>query len=119
MSVAGAYIVLVIGLMVWCKYVRRSRKLPIGDGKLYFPICCQTCKVIICTGKIDNGDMENQELKPTENGITGAGPSKTILNGVESHKEGQKSDGADTCNSQASNQSKKSKTSYDKYVEKL
>lgn len=58
--------------------------------------------------------MENQELKPTENG-SGPGPSKTALNGVESHKEGQKSDGADTCNSQASNQSKKSKTSYDKY----
>ncbi|XP_066148461.1 tyrosine-protein kinase-like otk [Euwallacea fornicatus] len=95
MSVAGAYIVLVIGLMVWCKYVRRSRKLPIGDGKL------------------ENGDVENQELKTAENGV-GPGPSKRAVNGIESSKEGQRSDGADTCNSQASGQSKRSKTSYDK-----
>lgn len=95
MSVAGAYIVLVIGLMIWCRYRRRSRKLPIADGKL------------------ENGDLEHQELKANENG-TGPGPSKTAMNGVETHKEGQKSDGADTCNSQGSNQSKKSKTSYDK-----
>lgn len=33
MSVAGAYIVLVIGLMVWCRYRRRSRKLPVTDGE--------------------------------------------------------------------------------------
>lgn len=33
MSVAGAYIILVIGLMIWCRYRRRSRKLPIADGK--------------------------------------------------------------------------------------
>jgi PTK7 protein tyrosine kinase 7 len=32
MSVAGAYIILVIGLMVWCRYRRRSRKLPVTDG---------------------------------------------------------------------------------------
>uniref|UniRef100_A0AAR5QBM0 Tyrosine-protein kinase-like otk n=1 Tax=Dendroctonus ponderosae TaxID=77166 RepID=A0AAR5QBM0_DENPD len=95
MSVAGAYIVLVVGLMVWCKYVRRSRKLPIADAKL------------------ENGDMENQELKTAENGIELA-PSNRGPNGIEAHKEGQKSDGADTCNSQASNQSKKSKHSYDK-----
>ncbi|XP_050311657.1 tyrosine-protein kinase-like otk [Anthonomus grandis grandis] len=95
MSVAGAYIVLVIGLMVWCRYRRKSRKLPIGDGKL------------------DNGDMENQELKAAENGVV-PGPSKCALNGIETHREGQRSDGAETCNSQASGQSKKSKSSYDK-----
>lgn len=66
-------------------------------------------------GKLENGEVENQELKATENG-TGPGPSKTAANGIETHKEGQKSDGAETCNSQASNQSKKSKSSYDKYV---
>ncbi|XP_076264901.1 tyrosine-protein kinase-like otk isoform X2 [Rhynchophorus ferrugineus] len=92
MSVAGAYIVLVIGLMIWCRFRRRSRKLPIAD---------------------ENGEMEHQELKANENG-TAPGSSKVTVNGIESHKEGQKSDGAETCNSQGSNQSKKSKTSYDK-----
>ncbi|KAL1516132.1 hypothetical protein ABEB36_000053 [Hypothenemus hampei] len=97
MSVAGAYIILVVGLMVWCKYVRRSRKLPLTDDKL------------------ENGDGDEgqqQELKVAENG-TGCGPSK--VNGVrESHKDGQRSDGGDTCNSQMSNQSKKSKSCYDR-----
>lgn len=32
MSVAAAYIFLVVGLMVWCRYRRKSRKLPITDG---------------------------------------------------------------------------------------
>lgn len=27
MSVAGAYMILVIGLMVWCRYRRKARKL--------------------------------------------------------------------------------------------
>ncbi|XP_060519446.1 tyrosine-protein kinase-like otk [Cylas formicarius] len=96
MSVAGAYIILVIGLMVWCRYRRRSRKLPIADTKL------------------ENGDMEHGEIKTGGENGTGPGPSKPSTNGIETHKEGQKSDGAETCNSQGSTQSKKSKSNYDK-----
>lgn len=30
MSVAGAYMILVIGLMVWCRYRRKARKLELN-----------------------------------------------------------------------------------------
>lgn len=94
MSVAGAYIVLVIGLMVWCRYRRRSRKLPVTD-----------------TAKTENGDIiEHTELK---DGVNGHGPSssaKPDTNGIEI--AAQKSDGAETTHSQGSTHSKKS--NYDK-----
>ncbi|KAG5887633.1 hypothetical protein JTB14_030903 [Gonioctena quinquepunctata] len=93
MSVAGAYIVLVIGLMVWCRYRRRSRKLPLGD-----------------VGKTENGDVEHTELKEALN-ENGSCSSKPKANGIENHKEGQRSDGAETTNSQSSHHSKKSKSS--------
>nr|CAH7727893.1 unnamed protein product [Callosobruchus chinensis] len=98
MSVAGAYIVLVIGLMVWCRYRRRSRKLPMGDAS-----------------KTENGDIEHTELKDTANG-SGTTAPKAKANGIENHKEGQKSDGGETANSQSSKDSKKStkSNSYDK-----
>ncbi|XP_049818560.1 tyrosine-protein kinase-like otk isoform X2 [Aethina tumida] len=96
MSVAGAYIILVVGLMVWCRYRRRSRKLPIGDA-----------------AKTENGDVEHTELKDGTNGHI-PGPSKVETNGIEAHKEGQRSDGAETTHSQSSNNSKKSKSNYDK-----
>ncbi|RZC31861.1 Pkinase Tyr domain containing protein [Asbolus verrucosus] len=96
MSVAGAYIVLVIGLMVWCRYRRRSRKLPVTDAT-----------------KAENGDVDHTELKDGANGHC-PGSSKMDTNGIEALKEGQKSDGAETTHSQSSNQSKKSKSSYDK-----
>ncbi|CAH0547715.1 unnamed protein product [Brassicogethes aeneus] len=96
MSVAGAYIILVVGLMVWCRLRRRSRKLPIGDA-----------------AKTENGDVEHTELKDVTNGHL-PGPSKPEANGVKTHKEGQKSDGAETTHSQSSSNSKKSKCSYDK-----
>lgn len=91
MSVAGAYIVLVIGLMIWCRYRRRSRKLPVSD-----------------TAKTENGDIEHTELK---DGVNGHGPSssKPDTNGIEI---AQKSDGAETTHSQSSSHSKKS--NYDK-----
>ncbi|XP_074038499.1 tyrosine-protein kinase-like otk isoform X2 [Leptinotarsa decemlineata] len=96
MSVAGAYIILVIGLMVWCRYRRRSRKLPLNDGKT------------------ENGDIEHTELKEALCG-NGSDSSKPKANGIENHKEGQRSDGAETTHSQSSNNSKKSKSSnYDK-----
>ncbi|KAJ8952010.1 hypothetical protein NQ318_023450, partial [Aromia moschata] len=64
--------------------------------------------------KTENGDVEHTELKDGANSSS-AGPSKTKVNGIENHKEGQKSDGAETTNSQSSNHSKKSKSSnYDK-----
>lgn len=91
MSVAGAYIVLVIGLMIWCRYRRRSRKLPVTEAT-----------------KTENGDVEHTELK---DGVNGHGPSasKPETNGIEI---AQKSDGAETTHSQSSNHSKKS--NYDK-----
>ncbi|GLV45808.1 off-track [Carabus blaptoides fortunei] len=100
MSVAGAYMILVIGLMVWCRYRRKARKLAANaeDGKV----------------EIGEGDHENTELKENVNGHI-AGPSKPVQNGIDSiHKEGQKSDGGETAHSQSSGHSKKSKTSYDK-----
>ncbi|XP_063911044.1 tyrosine-protein kinase-like otk [Zophobas morio] len=96
MSVAGAYIVLVIGLMVWCRYRRRSRKVPVTDA-----------------AKTENGDLDHAELKDGVNGRC-AGTSKLETNGIESLKDGQKSDGAETTHSQSSSQSKKSKSNYDK-----
>lgn len=42
MSVAGAYIVLVIGLMIWCRYRRRTRKLPVSEGKIKKILCVHT-----------------------------------------------------------------------------
>ncbi|CAG9864509.1 unnamed protein product [Phyllotreta striolata] len=97
MSVAGAYIVLVIGLMVWCRCRRKSRKIPLDD-----------------VGKTENGDLDHTELKEPINGTSSVN-SKTKLNGLDNHKEGQRSDGAETTNSQSSSQSKKSKSSlYDK-----
>ncbi|KRT79751.1 Immunoglobulin, partial [Oryctes borbonicus] len=97
MSVAAAYIILVVGLMVWCRYRRRSRKLPITDS-----------------AKTENGDIEHTELKEAANGC-GPGPSKVESEDPEAtHKEGQKSDGAETTHSQGSSHSKKSKSSFDK-----
>lgn len=96
MSVAGAYIVLVIGLMIWCRYRRRSRKLPVTDN-----------------AKTENGDIEHTELK---DGVNGHGPSSSNAKpdtngGIEI---AQRSDGAETTHSQTSNHSKKS--TYDKLV---
>lgn len=91
MSVAGAYIVLVIGLMIWCRYRRRSRKLPVAEA-----------------AKTENGDVEHTELKDGVNGHA-PGSSKPDANGIE---VAQKSDGAETTHSQSSNLSKKS--NYDK-----
>ncbi|KAF5297401.1 hypothetical protein FQR65_LT01332 [Abscondita terminalis] len=96
MSVAAAYIILVIGLMIWCRYRRRSRKLPIAEA-----------------AKAENGDVDHTELKETANGVV---PSSSHLNGLKAHKDGQKSDGTETAHSQSSAQSKKSKTSYDKIL---
>ncbi|KAF5296174.1 hypothetical protein FQA39_LY12628 [Lamprigera yunnana] len=99
MSVAAAYIILVIGLMIWCRYRRRSRKLPIADAN-----------------KTENGgDADHTELKETANG-TVPSSSQFEKNGLKAHKDGQKSDGTETAHSQSSTQSKKSKTSYDKIV---
>lgn len=89
--------ILVIGLMVWCRYRRKARKLAHNiDG-----------------GKLEGGE-EQTELKETANGQI-AGPSKPVENGIEpAPKEGHKSDGGETAHSQSSGHSKKSKTSYDK-----
>jgi PTK7 protein tyrosine kinase 7 len=64
----------------------------------------------ISATKTENGDLEHTELKDGANGHC----SKLDTNGLEALKEGQKSDGAETTHSQSSNQSKKSKSNYDK-----
>ncbi|KAL3284491.1 hypothetical protein HHI36_018652 [Cryptolaemus montrouzieri] len=92
MSVAAAYIILVVGLMVWCRYRRKSRKTPITEGKA------------------ENGNVEHTELIEDVD----SGSSKKDINKTENHKEGQKSDGAETTHSQSSGQSRKSRSSYDK-----
>lgn len=62
----------------------------------------------------ENGEIDHTELKEDANGIC-PGSSKTEHSSLKSSiKEGQKSDGTETAHSQSSNQSKKSKSSYDK-----
>lgn len=75
-------------------------------------------QVHISAGKTENGDIDHTELKE---GTNGSGPctSKTEASAdaaaAAALEKGQKSDGAETTHSQSSNQSKKSKTSYDKF----
>lgn len=91
-------------------YICLYKKLTIKWVFIYFVTFLYYFQV----SKTENGDVEHTELKDGANGST-PGPSKTKANGIESHKEGQKSDGAETTNSQSSSHSKKSKSSnYDK-----
>lgn len=69
--------------------------------------------MIILAAKTENGEVDHTELKDGANGHCSKS-SKAETNGIDALKEGQKSDGAETTHSQSSNQSKKSKSSYDK-----
>lgn len=69
--------------------------------------------------KTENGEIEqDDQIKENANGQVSAGPSKLETNGIEKVnkrlKEGHRSDGAETTQSQSSTNSKKSKSSYDK-----
>ncbi|XP_017889172.1 tyrosine-protein kinase-like otk [Ceratina calcarata] len=99
LSAAAAYMVLVVGLMLYCRYRRRRRKQQYLQEQ--------------AEEKLENGEVQEEqtELKETGN-------SKQQMNSHGKKKENRdshnKSDGADTAQSQSSNQSKKSKSNYDK-----
>ncbi|KAK0085469.1 hypothetical protein PV325_005080 [Microctonus aethiopoides] len=93
LSVAAAYMVLVFGLMVYCRYQRRRRKQQYPDQG---------------DEKLENGEIheEQTELKEMNHKTNGAKK--------KDNRDSHKSDGAETAQSQSSNHSKKSKSSYDK-----
>ena len=97
LSAAAAYMVLVVGLMVYCRYRRRRRKQQYLQEQ--------------AEEKLENGEVQEEqtELKETSNcKMNSTGKKK------ENRDSHNKSDGADTAHSQSSNQSKKSKSNYDK-----
>lgn len=73
----------------------------------------QFVSITLSVAKTENGEVEHTELKEGTNGDT-PGPSRVANGAIEAHKEGQKSDGAETTHSQSSGHSKKSKSNYDK-----
>ncbi|KAK1136250.1 hypothetical protein K0M31_000815 [Melipona bicolor] len=98
LSAAAAYMVLVVGLMLYCRYRRRRRKQQYLQEQ--------------AEEKLENGEVQEEqtELKETGNSKMNSSTGKKKEN-RDSHN---KSDGADTAQSQSSNQSKKSKSNYDK-----
>ncbi|XP_044576463.1 inactive tyrosine-protein kinase 7-like [Cotesia glomerata] len=94
LGVAGAYMILVIGLMLYCRYRRRRRKQQYlqeqGEEKLE-------------NGDIHEEQTELKEMNPKQNGER-----------KKENRDSHRSDGAETAQSQSSNHSKKSKSSYDK-----
>ncbi|KAG7201881.1 hypothetical protein KM043_004596 [Ampulex compressa] len=96
LSAAAAYMVLVVGLMLYCRYRRRRRKQQYLQEQ--------------AEEKLENGEVQEEqtELKETSNKVNSASKKK------ENRDSQNKSDGADTAQSQSSNQSKRSKSNYDK-----
>ncbi|XP_061943350.1 inactive tyrosine-protein kinase 7-like [Apis cerana] len=99
LSAAAAYMVLVVGLMLYCRYRRRRRKQQYLQEQ--------------AEEKLENGEVQEEqtELKETSSSKMNSTANKKKENRDSSHN---KSDGADTAQSQSSNQSKKSKSNYDK-----
>ncbi|XP_043676096.1 tyrosine-protein kinase-like otk [Vespula pensylvanica] len=96
LSAAAAYMVLVVGLMLYCRYRRRRRKQQYLQEQ--------------AEEKLENGEVQEEqtELKETTHKTNSTSKKKE-------HRDSQnKSDGADTAQSQSSNQSKRSKSNYDK-----
>ncbi|KYN01458.1 Tyrosine-protein kinase-like 7, partial [Cyphomyrmex costatus] len=96
LSAAAGYMVLVVGLMLYCRYRRRRRKQQYLQEQT--------------EEKLENGDVQEEqtELKETGNKVNSTNKKK------ENRDSHNKSDGAETAHSQSSNQSKKSKSNYDK-----
>ncbi|XP_015603298.1 inactive tyrosine-protein kinase 7 [Cephus cinctus] len=94
LSAAAAYKVLVVGLMLYCRYRRRRRKQQYLQEQ--------------AEEKLENGEVQEEqtELKETS--------QKSNSSRKKENRDSHKSDGADTAQSQSSNQSKKSKSNYDK-----
>lgn len=99
-SVAAAYMILVVGLMLWCRFRRRSRKLPLD----------------IEDAKNETDETKDQTDDKAIIETTTCGPSESTATKKVSHSNGDahKSDSADTAYSQSSNHSKRSKSNYDK-----
>ncbi|XP_039280486.1 LOW QUALITY PROTEIN: inactive tyrosine-protein kinase 7 [Nilaparvata lugens] len=101
LSAAAAYMLLVIGLMAWCRYRRHKRKQAYLEANPTSPSQPEATALSLL-GKGDGNGITNQ------NGT---------LNGTEQkQKNGEvlRSDGENTVNSQGSNQSRRSKNGYDK-----
>ncbi|KAK2575159.1 hypothetical protein KPH14_002563 [Odynerus spinipes] len=96
LSAAAAYMVLVVGLMLYCRYRRRRRKQQYLQEQ--------------AEEKLENGEVQEEqtELKETSNKTNSTSKKK------ENRDSQNKSDGADTAQSQSSNQSKRSKSNYEK-----
>ncbi|XP_011311017.1 inactive tyrosine-protein kinase 7 [Fopius arisanus] len=94
LSVAAAYMVLVIGLMLYCRYRRRRRKQQYLQEQ--------------ADDKLENGDVheEQTELKDMNHKVSNCKK--------KDNRDSHRSDGAETAQSQSSNHSRKSKSSYDK-----
>lgn len=95
LSAAAAYMILVVGLMLYCRYRRRKRK--------------QQYLQELGEEKLENGEVQEEQIELKDKNPKAANATKK----KEGH-DSQKSDGAETAQSHSSNNSKKSKTSYEK-----
>ncbi|XP_051157580.1 tyrosine-protein kinase-like otk [Leptopilina boulardi] len=94
LSAAAAYMILVVGLMLYCRYRRRKRK--------------QQYLQELGEEKLENGEVQEEQIELNEKS------SKANTTKKKEGHDSQKSDGAETAQSHSSNNSKKSKTSYEK-----
>ncbi|KAK7869179.1 hypothetical protein R5R35_006628 [Gryllus longicercus] len=97
LGAAAAYMVLVVGLMAWCRHRRRKRK----QAGLDAPAAEGTHALL---GKVENGDVIMTDHHETK---------EHHKHEKKEKKERPRSDG-DTTQSQGSNHSKKSKTGLDR-----
>ncbi|XP_075214156.1 inactive tyrosine-protein kinase 7-like [Lycorma delicatula] len=107
LSAAAAYMTLVIGLMAWCRYRRHRRKQAYLEANPTSPLG-EATGLSLLGAKGDAATVGNC-------GNGGGGPG-TGGNSEQKQKNGDavRSDGENTAHSQGSNQSKRSKGSYDK-----
>ncbi|XP_016839619.1 inactive tyrosine-protein kinase 7 isoform X2 [Nasonia vitripennis] len=100
LGAAAAYMVLVVGLMLYCRYRRRRRKQRYiqeqTDGQ----------------EKGEATEVQEEQCNLTE--TTASAKANSSSGKKKENRESHKSDGTDTAHSQNSNHSKKSKSSYDK-----
>ncbi|XP_014204264.1 inactive tyrosine-protein kinase 7-like [Copidosoma floridanum] len=103
LGVATAYMMLVIGLMLYCRYRRRRRK----QRDLQEQVDGQE--------KGETGEVQEEQCELRETSGVKLQANSTSSGGKRrENRESHRSDGTDTAYSQASNHSKRSKSSYDK-----
>lgn len=102
LGAAAAYMVLVVGLMLYCRYRRRRRKQRYlqeqTDGQ----------------EKGEATEVQEEQCDLRETTTTDVAKANSSGSKRKENRESHKSDGTDTAHSQNSNHSKKSKSSYDK-----